>query len=349
MSPFWSVALAALMLLGGVGAMQWGSSRAADLLDAVRGRWGLPATAGGALMGLATAAPETAVNLSSVAFGWPDLGLGAALGSNVPALPLAVLLSYLAAKSLPGTLSGETPFRLTQRCHAAVPAGPAGGQAPAPRVAPQAAEVQAWPYLGVVLLLAALTLPPPIAGLQWPDGLALLAAFGCYLAYALLRRPWVDRGTLPPGAVAHGSVGLPAIAVGAVVSVMGAQRLGGTFGVPDIATGLFAIGLLCALPESYSAWRFTREGKPTVAIASVMGDGIVSLTVALLPSALVGAGVGNRPLYLLNLGFLAAVLVIYILLNRRSGEELGRRLVWLYTGGYAAYLAATLFLLTHPG
>lgn len=328
MSPSWSVALAGLMLLGGVGVMQWGSSRAADLLDAVRGRWGLPATAGGALMALATAAPETAVNVSSVAFGWPDLGLGAALGSNVPALPLAVLLSYLAAKSRPG----------------------ARGQAPAPRVAPQAAEVQALPYLGVVLLLAALTLPPPIAGLQWPDGLALLAAFGCYLAYALLRRPWVDRGTLPPGALARGSVGLPAIAVGAVVSVMGAQRLGGTFGLPDIVTGLFAIGLLCALPESYSAWRFTREGKPTVAIASVMGDGIVSLTVALLPSALVGAGVGNRPLYLLNLGFLAAVLVIYILLNRRgSGEKIGRRLVWLYTGGYAAYLVATLFLLTHPG
>ena len=76
--------------------------------------------------------------------------------------------------------------------------------------------------------------------------LALLAAFVCYLAHALLRRPWVDRGTLPPGALARGSVGLPAIAVGAVVSVMGAQRIGGTFGVPDIVTGLFAIGLLCA-------------------------------------------------------------------------------------------------------
>ena len=68
------------LLLGGIAVMQWGSSGCADLLDNTRDRYGLPPTAGGALMGLATAAPETAVNLASVGFGWPDLGLGAALG-----------------------------------------------------------------------------------------------------------------------------------------------------------------------------------------------------------------------------------------------------------------------------
>ena len=32
----------------GIGVMQWGASGAADLLEAVRDRYGLPATAGGA-------------------------------------------------------------------------------------------------------------------------------------------------------------------------------------------------------------------------------------------------------------------------------------------------------------
>ncbi|MFD0462484.1 hypothetical protein ACFQY9_12015 [Microvirga aerilata] len=75
-----------------------GASSAADLLERIRDRFALPATAGGALMGLATASPETAVNVASVAFGWPDLGLGAALGSNVPALPLVFGLAYLGGR-----------------------------------------------------------------------------------------------------------------------------------------------------------------------------------------------------------------------------------------------------------
>src|SRR5215210_6548809 len=98
MSGLLSIVLWLGLVLIGIAAMQWGAARAADLLDILRGHWGLPATAGGALMGLATASPEIAVNLTSVVFGWPDLGLGTALGSNVPALPLAFLLAYLATR-----------------------------------------------------------------------------------------------------------------------------------------------------------------------------------------------------------------------------------------------------------
>src|SRR4051794_37591971 len=46
------------LVLIGIASMRWGAARAADLLDILRGHWGLPATAGGALMGLATASPE---------------------------------------------------------------------------------------------------------------------------------------------------------------------------------------------------------------------------------------------------------------------------------------------------
>jgi Ca2+/Na+ antiporter len=58
----------------GVATMQWGATKAADLLEALKGKYALTPTAGGALLGLATAAPETAVNTASVAFGWTDWG-----------------------------------------------------------------------------------------------------------------------------------------------------------------------------------------------------------------------------------------------------------------------------------
>lgn len=309
------------LVLLGIAAMQWGAAHAAELLQALRDRWGLPATAGGALMGIATASPETAVNVSSSVFGWPDIGLGAALGSNVPALPLAVLLSWLAAR-----------WRRKPE--------------PPPEVRPQVVDVQALPYLGIVLLLAVLTLPPPIAGLQATDGLILCGAFGLYIAHALLRRPWEERAAMPEGVVTRALIGLPAIGLGALASVLGAQRIGAPLGVPDMVVGLFAIGLLCALPESWSAWRFTRDGRPTVAIAAVMGDGIVSLTVALLPLALVGSAVGNVAIYGLNLGFLIATLAVYAFRNhRRRGQEMGPGFVALLTLGYLAYLVATVVIL----
>lgn len=318
-----------LVVVAGIGAMSWGSSRAADLLEALRGKYGLPATAGGALMALATAAPETAVNVASVSFGWADLGLGAALGSNVPALPLACLLAYLAARFGKGDEAEPGP------------------DAPPPVVRTEVVEVQVLPYLGVIVLLGLLTLPPAWSGLQPVDGLILVAAWAAFLAYALRRDPWRDRGEpLPEGAVRRAATGLPAIALGAVASVYAAQRVGQAWGWSELVVGLFVIGLLCALPESYSAWRFAREGKASLGIASAAGDGIVSLTVALLPPALVGAAVGNVAVYAINLGFLLWVLGLYALLNRRwAGQKLNLRLVLLLTGSYAVYAALIAWVL----
>jgi cation:H+ antiporter len=299
----------------------------------------------GALLGIATAAPEVSVNLASVAFGWPDLGLGAALGSNVPALPLVFLIAWLSLRSAPAQGAGITAGspRPTSAGAAALASEP-----PVPVVAAAAAEVQALPYLLVVLLLAGLTLPPGWAGLQPLDALPLLVAWGVYLARALLR-PRRAAEPSPPAEVPVGRaalLGVPAIALGALASVVAARRLGEAFGASDLVVGLFVIGLLCALPESFAAWRLAREGKTTTAVSTAMADGIVSLTVALVPPALAGAAVGDVPLYLANLAFLGFVLVAYIALNHfRWGQELGLARVSIFVGGYAVYLAAVAYLL----
>jgi cation:H+ antiporter len=266
-----------LMLLAGVYAMQWGASRAVAVLDGLRKSVGLHAAAGGAFMGLATATPEFSVNVASVAFGGSDLGLGAALGSNVPALPFAFFLSWasvrfghrLFARPAPGEVAPETGV-----------GGPPGHTRP--RVAPDAASVQAWPYLLIVLLLGALTLPPAWAGLQPVDGAVLVIAWLTYMAHAVLRHRRTEGGPRPSGVGKQLLLATPAIAIGAVLSVTGAQRLGGALGVPELVSGLFFIGLLCALPESLAAWKLGRRGETTFAVSGAMGDGVASLTLALL-------------------------------------------------------------------
>lgn len=336
-TPLWIA-----MLLAGVYAMQCGASRAVNVLDAVRSRLGLHAAAGGALMGLATATPEFSVNAASVAFDWSDLGLGAALGSNVPALPLAFFLSWAAVRFA----RDRTPSPI-----AAGEVTPEVGVKPEPghtrpRIAPDAARVQAWPYLLTVLLLGALTLPPAWEGLQPVDGLILGGAWLLYFGRAALQPRRTEGEPMAAGSWRGLLLGAPAIAAGALLSVVGAQRLGGQLGVPDLVSGLFFIGFLCALPESLAAWKLGREGQTTFAVSGAMGDGVVSLTLALIPSAIVSAGVGDRPLYLLNLGFLATVLSVFILLNNAHwGEKMGAAKVAVFSGGYLVYLGLTAWIL----
>jgi uncharacterized membrane protein AbrB (regulator of aidB expression) len=60
------------LVIVGIGAMQWGASRVSDPLDAYAGRAGMRGTVAGALLGMATAAPEISVNIASVAFVQPQ-------------------------------------------------------------------------------------------------------------------------------------------------------------------------------------------------------------------------------------------------------------------------------------
>jgi cation:H+ antiporter len=267
-----------------------------------------------------------------VVFGWPDLGLGAALGSNVPALPFVFALAYLGG-------------RLANRSK--VEASTMGEDGPV--VKPQAVPVQVLPYLAIVLLLALLTIPPAWAGLQPIDGVILFAAWLAFFGRAVWRKPWQRPGSDAPPVAARNALlfGLPAVAAGAVVSVYAAQKVGAALGWPDLVVGLFAIGFLCALPESYSAFRFAREGKPTLAVSGATADGIVSLSIALIPPAIIGAKVGNFAVYVLNVGFLVVVLSLYALLNhRRAGQELGPGFVAVFLGLYAGYLAMMIWLLS---
>jgi cation:H+ antiporter len=198
-----------------------------------------------------------------------------------------------------------------------------------------------------VLLLALLTLPPPWAGLQPIDAVILTAAFILYFARATVGEG-VDLGyakALCRTDVVHAAIGLGAIAAGAVVAVLASRRLNDTLGIPDLVGGLFITGMLCALPECFAVWRLAQHGQATGALVGAMGDGITSLTIALVPCALVGLPLGDLPIYVASLGFVALCLAFYVLANDpRWGERLTLAKVAAYGGGYAAYVAIVLFV-----
>ena len=308
-------------VLAGVAAMHWGSGRACRLLGFLRRIWGLPATAGGVFLGMATASPEISINVASVALGWPDIGLGAALGSNVPALPLIFGIAFLSV-------------RLRRRQAQDRAEGPR-----VPIVSSEAVPVQVVPYLLILVLLAALTLPPPWSGLQPIDGILLAGAFFAYFGHALMQGRERDPCSVPRGEVVGAVAGLGLIAAGAVLAVVAARQINDALGISDLVGGLYIVGLLCALPESFAAWRLSREGKTTTAVSGAVADGIVSLTIALLPLCILGAALGNAPLYFLNLAFISLVLVVYVATsNPFRGQHLEFGRVAVLLAAYTVYL-----------
>lgn len=108
-----------------------------------------------------------------------------------------------------------------------------------------------------------------------------------------------------------------------MLSVVASRHVNQALGISDLVGGLFITSLLCALPESFSVWRLPRTGRVTSAISGAAAEGIVSLTLALVPLALVGTAIGNVPLYGVNLTFVGFALVAYVQFhNSRDGGVL---------------------------
>ncbi|HEX2116188.1 MAG TPA: hypothetical protein VHM01_17425 [Alphaproteobacteria bacterium] len=328
------------VLLAGIAAIQWGAQRLTGLLDVLRVRFGLAETACGALLALGTASPEISINIAAVAFGWPGIGLGTALGSNVPALPLMLSIGYLSMRW----------HAARNRRRGKPPPIPFGTGDPALQLKSYSVFVQALPYLGMVAFVALLTLPPPWAGLQTIDGVLLLIAAGAYMAQALFRR----RGEPDPRRkikrhVLIALVGIAIIGAGAVAAVQATNVIGDSLGISPVVAGLFITGLLCALPESIAAWPLAHDGRATTTASTTIADGTLSISLAFVPLALSGTPIGDVALYTVNLVAIFALVSLYVFINRRkpSGYATGWE-VALMDMVYLAYLAAVLFLLLHP-
>jgi cation:H+ antiporter len=329
---FWSA-----VLLAGIAAIQWGAQRLSSLLDVLRLRFGLAETACGALLAIGTASPEISINVAAVAFGWPGIGLGTALGSNVPALPLMMTVGYASMRW----------HTATNRRRGKPPPTPFGHGDPALQLKSQSVFVQALPYLGMLALVAVLTLPPRWAGLQPVDAAILLVAALAYMAQALLRKrgePDARRQVGRPLAIAL--LGVVVIGIGAVAAVQATNVLGDLLGLSPLVAGLFITGLLCALPESAAAWPLARDGRATTTASTTIADGTLSVSLAFVPLAMADAPIGDTALYAVNLAAVFVLVGLYVFVNRRkpTGYATGGE-VLLIDLAYLLYLAIVLTLL----
>ena len=343
----------ALVLVAAVWAAHWGAEKLAHPLKKLRRQWGFSAAAGGSFIGIAAASPEIGINIASAVRGVADIGLGAAIGSNILAIPVVVTVAYIATRS--SMIKGGADQEGNQQDRGASKGDSKEDsgedheehlQHRLLRIRKQAVTVQALPYIAILLLFAVLTLPPGWRGLQAVDGWILLGAYVVYLAQALLRgREEGEQVDWSRKEILLAAGGVAVLAVGAYFTVRSTENIVAALGIQEIVGGLFITAPMAVLPEVFAVWSVTRSGQVTSATTSVIGDHAVTMTIAFLPLALVGLPVEDLQLFAVNLAFATLVAVAYAVLIHWGHERHGfmRWQVAALDGIYGAYLAVMLF------
>ena len=145
------------------------------------------------------------------------------------------------------------------------------------------------------------------------------------------------------GTARAGGTGRPR--AGPYFTVRSTENLVSALGIQPIAGGLFITAPMAALPEIFAVWSVARSGQVTSATTSVIGDHVVTMTLAFLPLAVVGLPVEDLQLFAVNLLFVFLVPAAYAVMIHWGDEEHGfsRWQVLTLDGIYGTYLAVTLF------
>lgn len=293
-----STILWGLVLLAAVWAAHWGAEHLSNPLRKVRKQWGFSVTAGGALVGLTAASPEIGINIASAARGVSEIGLGTMLGSNVIAIPLMVTTAYLATRNLKGEQADKGHGRHKKE-HLL-------------KTERSAVTVQAIPYIVIVGIFAVLTLPSGWRGLQPVDGWVMLGVYIIYLIQALLRDQKKRQNvSWKQKEVFLALAGLAALAAGAFFTVRATEQIVSTLGISRMVGGLFITATMAALPEVFATWSVAKSGQITSSVTSVIGDHATTMTIALLPLALVTVPVQNFILFVIVLAFVGLMGILY--------------------------------------
>ena len=326
----------AAVLLASAAVTHWGAERLAKPLGKLTRQWGITGAAAGALVALVTAGSEIGINTTSALRDVSDIGLGMSLGSNVFAVPLTVVVVYLATRKrrLGSGEEGEDSESDGEGSEdSQSPSGSEDAEAHRRhverhvlRVSKETVTVLTLPYFGLLALVAVLTLPAPWRGLQPLDAAILLVGYALDLTQALKRgRGEGEDASWSRTEVALAVAGVAAMGVGAYFVVRASENMASGLGLSEIVTGLFITALATALPELFGAWSIARSGQVTAATSSVIGDHAVTMTVALVPLALVGLPVEDLRLFAVNLAFVGVVPALYAAFIWWGGAEKGFR------------------------
>lgn len=335
------------VLVAAAWGAHWGAEQIVEPLKRVRKTWGLTGAGGAALVGIFTASPEIGVNLVSALRGVSEIGLGNMLGSNIISIPLMVTIGYLASRRSfrnqggPNDRNGDrqTEDSAEHERHR---------RESLLALEPGTVQVLALPYLAILLLVAALTLPAAWRGLQPVDGWIMLAAYAVFLAQAVLRhRGESQKVSWSSRQIALAVTGVLALAAGAYFMVRATEHLVGILGIAPVVAGLFITGTVATAPEVFKTWSVVRSGQTTAGTISVIADNAVTMTVAFLPLALVSTPVKNFTLYAVNLAAVFVMPLAFALLAHFGAREHGFRRwqVVTYDLLYGAYVVVVILVI----
>ncbi len=314
--------LAVLYLFGGVIWLLMGG----DLL--IRGSISLsqkagvpPLVVGLTVVAFGTSAPELVVSLRAALTGYPDLSIANVVGSNIANVLLVV--------GLPAIVYPMTCNQPGARKDAAV-------------------------MVGVSVLFFALC---TLGELGRPAGLALLAAFGLFLLYALqasmAEQSWEDeseeweRGlglprtsTMIATFLVLGTLALP---LGADLLVRGAVSLADALGVASSVVGLTFVALGTSLPELATTLVAAFKREAALAVGNVIGSNMVNLLAIMGITAAVSPAPIPIPAGFLSLNLplmVAAAATLAWAIHRRG--VVGRRMGALLLASYLVFVVVLL-------
>lgn len=308
------------VLLAGIWAAKWGADQMAAPLKKLRRQWGITQVAGASLLAILTASPEVGISTVSAIRNASDIGLGTLLGSNIIAIPLIMTVAYAASRRrFSGAGDEEEQKQLNQRHQEHL-------REHLLSLSDRAATVLALPYLGIIAVVAILTLPPGWRGLQPIDGWIMLGVFLVFLAQALWRgRKEGEEVEWSKKQIKLAALGAAALVAGAYFTVTAAENVISAIGISQIIGGIFITGTLSTAPEVFKTWKIVGSGQPTAGSTSVIGDKAITLSLGLVPLALVTTPINNLQLFWINLIFVALMPIVFaimVLKNKHSGLKL---------------------------
>ncbi|PHN01830.1 sodium:calcium antiporter [Flavilitoribacter nigricans] len=318
------------VLLLAAWAAHWGANQLLTPLKLLRKQWGLTASAGAAFLAIVTASPEVAINITSAARGVSDIGLGNLLGSNIISIPLMITIAYFASRK-----RFKNNPQHQEHLDAKVLA-----------LNKRSVSVLSLPYLGIIALVAILTIPKAWRGLQPVDGWIMLGAYAAFLARAIIKgREKGEKVEWTQKEIWLSIAGAFAIAAGAFFIVKATENIVSVLSISKIVGGLFITGIMTTAPEVFKTWSVVKGGEVTAGTTSVIADNAITMTVAFFPLALVNTPVQDFQLYWVNLAFVGLMPLLYSLFVHQSKELHGfsKWQVFVFDAAYLTYLLVMAF------
>lgn len=318
------------VLVAAAWAAHWGADQLLTPLKMLRKQWGLTASAGAAFLAIVTASPEVAINITSAARGVSNIGLGNLLGSNIISIPLMVTIAYFASRK---------QFKNNPKHQEHLDANLLA-------LNKRSVSVLSLPYLGIIALVAVLTLPKAWRGLQPIDGWIMLGAYAAFLTHAIIKgRKEGEQVEWTQKKIWLSIAGAFAIAAGAFFIVKATENIVSALGISEIVGGLFITGIMTTAPEVFKTWSVVKGGEVTAGTTSVIADNAITMTVAFFPLALVTTPVEDFQLYWVNLAFVGLMPLLYSVFVHQSKQLHGfsKWQIFVFDAAYVAYLLIMAF------